>query len=67
MESMKEALQIVFEVLKGFLAMILSLITENISGEVLVALIIIAGTVAIIYIIAKLSSKIPKRRKYRKY
>lgn len=67
MEAMNEALQFILKVLEGLFTLIISLIKENISDEVLTNSIIIIGTVAIIYIITKLSSKTPRRRKYRRY
>ncbi|MCM1506179.1 MAG: hypothetical protein NC177_03450 [Ruminococcus flavefaciens] len=65
MEAMKEAVIIIIEVLKGLFTMILELIKEEIPEEILITLIIMTGVVAIIYMIIKLSSKTPRKRKYR--
>lgn len=67
MEAMEEAVTIVIEIFKGLFTMILELIKEEIPEEVLIASIIMIGVVAIIHMIIKLSSKPPRKRKYRKY
>lgn len=61
MEAMKEVLQFIAEFIiettKDFLTMILNLVMKNIPTEILITAIIMLGVVAIIYIIAKLSTK----------
>ncbi len=61
MEAMKEVLQLIAEFIiettKDFLTMILNLVMKNVPTEILITAIIMFGVVAIIFIIAKLSTK----------
>lgn len=61
MKAMKEVLQLIAEFIiettKDFLTMILNLVMKNVPTEILITAIIMLGVVAIIYIIAKLSTK----------
>ena len=66
MEAIKEVLQFIAEFIiettKDFLTMILNLVMKNIPTEILITAIIMFGVVAIIFIIAKLSTKRTYRR-----
>lgn len=61
METMKEVLkfitEFIIEATEDFITMVLNSVMKNIPTEILITAIIMFGVVAIIYIIAKLSTK----------
>lgn len=65
METIKEVLQFIIESIKIFFKMILDLIINNISQEILITAIIITGTIIIIAMTIKLCTK-KKTRRYRR-
>lgn len=66
MEAMEEVFTFIFKQFMVLLKMILELVKEEIPEGVLIASIIMIGVVAIIHMVIKLSSKTPRKRKYRR-